>query len=302
MVCDVAVDVGVEVLAALPVIDAAGDHVPEVRNDAGADQQLALGVVVDAPRIAEPVRHDLEHVVGRVIAPDAAVDVDARRPRGCPRETAPSSGRAGPLPAGLRTFERRGEALQPVEPAVGSPVQAVEGLVPIRMPQPGQAHLDVVHRRPCRRGCGRGRTAGWAARRRTRRRSRPRAPAGKAMPSRNTLRLSATPSRSVSSRIRMRLSPAFENPCAARLVVAVLGDPQPAAVVPAERHRLRHHRLGRPGVHLEARRSSSSARRPASGVRNSASRPSRCAIAHSTDVEYCVAAVSPSTRWSARRR
>ena len=33
-------------------------------------------------------------------------------------------------------------------------------------------------------------------------------------------------------------------PAHARLVVAVLGDPQPSAVVPAERHRLRDHRLG----------------------------------------------------------
>ena len=74
---DVAVDVRVEVLAALAVVDAAGNHVPEVRDDARADEQLALGVVVDAPRIAEAVRDDLEDVLGRVIPPHAAVDVDA---------------------------------------------------------------------------------------------------------------------------------------------------------------------------------------------------------------------------------
>ena len=76
---DVAVDVRIEVLAALAMVDAAGDHVPQVRDHARADEQLSLGVVVDAPRIAEAVRDDLEHVLRRVIAPDAAVDVDAVR-------------------------------------------------------------------------------------------------------------------------------------------------------------------------------------------------------------------------------
>ena len=37
-------------------------------------------------------------------------------------------------------------------------------------------------------------------------------PAGKGIPSRNTVRLSATPSRSVSSRIKIRLFPSRENP------------------------------------------------------------------------------------------
>ena len=73
---DVAVDVRVEVLAALAMVDAAGDHVPEVRDHARADEQLSLRVVVDAPRVAEAVRDDLEHVLRRVVPPDAAVDLD----------------------------------------------------------------------------------------------------------------------------------------------------------------------------------------------------------------------------------
>src|SRR5262245_28804541 len=73
---DVAVNVRVEVLPALPHVDAAGNHVEEVWNDAGADEQLAFGVVVDPPRIAETVSDDLEDVAGRVIAPHPAVDLD----------------------------------------------------------------------------------------------------------------------------------------------------------------------------------------------------------------------------------
>jgi HTH-type transcriptional regulator / antitoxin HipB len=56
----VAVHVRVEVLPALAVIDASRYDVPEVGNHAGADEELPFGVVIDAPRIAEPVRHDLE--------------------------------------------------------------------------------------------------------------------------------------------------------------------------------------------------------------------------------------------------
>ena len=74
---NVAVDVRIEVLATLSLINAARDDVPQVGDDARADQQLALGVVVDAPRVAEAVRDDLEPILRRVIAPDAAVDLDA---------------------------------------------------------------------------------------------------------------------------------------------------------------------------------------------------------------------------------
>ena len=73
---NVAVDVRVEVPAALTLVDAAGNDVPEMRDHAGAHDQLTLGVVVDAPRVAEAVRHDLEAILGRMVAPDAAVDVD----------------------------------------------------------------------------------------------------------------------------------------------------------------------------------------------------------------------------------
>jgi hypothetical protein len=74
---DVAVDVRIEMLAALALIDAAGNHMPEMRDDAGADQQLSLGVVVYAPRVAETVSDDFESVLRRVITPHAAVDLDA---------------------------------------------------------------------------------------------------------------------------------------------------------------------------------------------------------------------------------
>ena len=73
---DVAVDVRIEMLAALAMVDAAGDDVPEVRDHARADEELPLGVVVDAPRVAEAVGDDLEHVLRRVVPPDAAVDLD----------------------------------------------------------------------------------------------------------------------------------------------------------------------------------------------------------------------------------
>ena len=73
---DVAVDIGVEVCAALAVVDAAGDHVPQVRDDAGGDEDLPLRVVVDPPGVAEPVGDDFEAILGRVVAPDTAVDVD----------------------------------------------------------------------------------------------------------------------------------------------------------------------------------------------------------------------------------
>src|SRR4026208_1713345 len=89
---DVAVDVWVEMLPALAVINAAGDHVEEMRDHARGDEQLSFRVVINAPWITESVRDNLddglsrgvtpptpdtlEAVLRRVITPPTAVDLD----------------------------------------------------------------------------------------------------------------------------------------------------------------------------------------------------------------------------------
>ena len=72
---DVVVNVGVDVLAALPVIDAAGNHMPQMRDHAGGDEELAVIVEIEAPGIAEAMRDDLEAILRWVVAQDATVDV-----------------------------------------------------------------------------------------------------------------------------------------------------------------------------------------------------------------------------------
>ena len=133
---DVAVDVRIEVLAALALVDAAGDDVPEVRDHAGADEELALGVVVDAPRVAEAVRDDLEHVLRRVIPPDAAVDLDAVALRGGPRETALCVCRRRPLPCGFLTFEGVAYPCSPYSHPSGPQCRLFSVSWRSRMPQP----------------------------------------------------------------------------------------------------------------------------------------------------------------------
>src|SRR5262245_8508287 len=73
---NVAVNIRVEVLASLALIDPAGNDMKEVRSDAGGDEELPFGVVVDSPRIAESVRDDFEDVLRRVVAPHTAIDLD----------------------------------------------------------------------------------------------------------------------------------------------------------------------------------------------------------------------------------
>ena len=145
---DVAVNVRVEMPAALPVIHTTRDDVPQVRDHAGADEELALRVVVNAPRVAEAVRDHLEAILHRVIPPDAAVDrrafaveLDRFRVRFARLENAPFA----PWPADDR---RRENALAAVQPAVRSPVETVDHLVPVANAPTGQAHLDVVDVRP----------------------------------------------------------------------------------------------------------------------------------------------------------
>src|SRR5262245_58853098 len=110
---NVAVDVRIEVLPSLALIDSAGDYVPEMGDDAGADQHLSLGVVVDSPRIAEAVSDHLEDVFRRVVTPDAAVDVDALAREQIVRKRIAVLEQA-PFVARLPDLRRRGISLESV--------------------------------------------------------------------------------------------------------------------------------------------------------------------------------------------
>ena len=116
---DVGVGVRVEVAAGLPVVAAARDDVPHVRDDARLDEEVAVGVVVEAPRVAGAVGDDLEDVPRRVIAPDAGVNLLSLVVR----------------VAGLADVRVREDAVAAVQPAVRPPDEAVERLVGV-LPAP----------------------------------------------------------------------------------------------------------------------------------------------------------------------
>ena len=71
---NVGVGVRIEVLARLPLVSGALNHVIQVRNDARRAERLAVVVEIDAPRIARAFGEDFELVPRRVIPPDARVD------------------------------------------------------------------------------------------------------------------------------------------------------------------------------------------------------------------------------------
>ena len=113
-----------------------------MRDHARADQELPLGVVVDAPWIAEAVGDHLEDILRRMITPHATVDLDAVAGEEVGGEwilVLVETSLSGGLPdlRGCRV------ALQSVEPAVGSPVQAVDRFVAIQDAPARETNLDV---------------------------------------------------------------------------------------------------------------------------------------------------------------
>src|SRR5204863_7077139 len=122
---DVLVGVLVLVLTALPMVAAALDDVPKVRDDAGFDEHLPMLVEVDAPGIARTLGELLEALLGRVIAPDRGVHEDALLVGG----------------AGFADLRVGEHAVASVEPAVGSPHEAVERLVLVVVAPAVKHHL-----------------------------------------------------------------------------------------------------------------------------------------------------------------
>ena len=68
--------------AALADVDAAGDDVPEVFDNAGGDEEVAARVPVDAPLVGDAVGELVDGVVGGVVAHDAGVELHGRAARG----------------------------------------------------------------------------------------------------------------------------------------------------------------------------------------------------------------------------
>src|SRR5262245_30307040 len=124
---DLAVRVRVEGRPRLPLVVSAANDVIQVRDDAAAEDELAVGVPpVHAPGVRGALGEDLELFVAGVVPPDAGVDFDRR------------AGGVSPLlvfnrgltaPARLDDFTMAANTVQAVQPAVGAPLEGVERLV-----------------------------------------------------------------------------------------------------------------------------------------------------------------------------
>ena len=127
---NVRVDVRIEMPPALPMITPALNHVPQVRDDTRGDERLSAIVKIQSPRIARAPREHLELVLRGMITPHAGIDALA----------------LGIRRAGLAHVAVREHAVTAVQPAVRSPREAVERLVPV-LPTPSiQHHLRFAVR------------------------------------------------------------------------------------------------------------------------------------------------------------
>ena len=110
---DVVVGVRVEVLPRLALVAATLHDVPEVRNHAGFDEEIAVRIVVQPPRVRGALREDFKRMPRRMISPDARVDRRALRV----------------LRAGSADVRVREHAVATVQPAIRTPDETVKGFV-----------------------------------------------------------------------------------------------------------------------------------------------------------------------------
>jgi hypothetical protein len=114
--------------AGLTDVDAAGSHMEEVINDAGADEGVSVAVEVDAPRVAGAVGEDLEAAGARVPPGDGSVHLNA-------------------VIVGVERIANGGvgeDAVSHVQVSVGAPGEAIEEFVTILETEAGHDGLTVV--------------------------------------------------------------------------------------------------------------------------------------------------------------
>ncbi len=196
--------------SALSVIDATGNHVPQMRNHAGGYEYLPLVIEIHSPRITETVSDDLKTVLNRVIAPHTSIDLHRILNFLVFRKCLPMA-----IDAALsnRLTHHRGcrEPLATVEPTVWAPDEAVERFMAVTNPPARQANFNIVHiRLVVTITIGNEKQIRGAP---SHNPSKPQAmAAGNGIPSMNTFRVSIFPSPSTSSKIRIRLFPSAEKP------------------------------------------------------------------------------------------
>ena len=125
-VADVFVGEGIQMRAEHAFVIGAGDAVPEVADHGVRVEKLAVLVPVESPGIRATVTEDLELFGRRMKTPDRAVHRDAVLLR--------SPGSADP--------RGRGDAMASVEPAVRTPLQAVDDVVSDRLRVETVEHHD----------------------------------------------------------------------------------------------------------------------------------------------------------------
>ncbi len=248
---DVIEDVRIDVAAALTVIDAAGDDMPEMRDHAGGDEDLAVVIEVDSPRIAKAVRDDFKAILRGMITPNPTINVLAIFDRHLDGERialAQDFAAIGRLAHGRAC----GETLAPIKPTIGPPTEAVKHFMTILNAPTGKSHFEraigfvvlilVRHEEQIRR---RAEPQSFKAHRNGRRKGNaieedlPRVELPVA------IRVFEDQDAAVAIGGEAR---------AACFIVTVFSNPKPPAIIPAERHRLRDHRLHRSKLRLETLR------------------------------------------------
>jgi len=108
-------------LPTLAMVNTTGYDVPHVRDDAGADEQLPLGVIINAPGIAEAVGYYFKFVLSRMVAPYSTIDVNSLRIEDVFRKSVVVLVN----PAFTRRFAyfgRRSKTLTAIQPAIRAPM------------------------------------------------------------------------------------------------------------------------------------------------------------------------------------
>ena len=215
-----------------------------MRNHAGRDEQLASLVVVDAPWVAEAVGNDFEPIFVGVVAPHASIDLRCLTvelhligKRFVGTINASASGRA--------THARWSrKSLAPVQPSVRAPDEAIQCFVAVTNAPASESYFDVIDVCPIVAVAIRYPQQIWRrSQPKSARTDRNRSGKGNAI-EKHFASISPAVAVGVFQDQDATISVAGEarRP---RFVVAIFGHPQTAAVVPAKRHGLGNHGLGR---------------------------------------------------------
>src|SRR5690554_2100351 len=139
---NILVHIWIDMLSSLTMVKTTMENLKQVRNHTSSDKKLPTSIIIDAPRVAKAMSHNFKSFMIWMVPPYPAIEIGPFVFHDILREFITRSIEPGVV-IRFSDIGRSSESFQPVQPPVGTPMQAIDRLMSITDSPTGKQYLDI---------------------------------------------------------------------------------------------------------------------------------------------------------------